>query len=201
MERKRPAPIRKSFKPKVPVELTEGLAPIRTYPMRPDCDELHARALAERQETIAHKMTALRAHYGIADGPDCWYQLCLAMAEERYPGFRIKTGRKPEKWTGLVILMLAGEMKRELEDGASSQREAAEQLAAREPWESFLAWGAHNIKDRDPAANLLHQYTHMADGLKRVGGEVYRFHALQNTVAEWDDRVRDALANPSPIPE
>lgn len=180
-----------------PHELTVGLKPVRIGLLRDDHDEAYARAMAERGAEISRKLDILREWYGVATGPNCWRDLCLAMAAERFPGFRDKAARKPRKWTRGTLPMLAGEMLRAKDAGASTQAQAAERLASSEPWKTFLARGRwKQKKELEPFSNLLEQYTHMPKRYRNLGEHVYLMHAEQGTLADWHAQVRDFLERP-----
>jgi hypothetical protein len=160
-------------KRRIPRELTEGLKP-RISLLRSDYAEAYVRAKGARDAGIAKKFAALLHLYGVPLGPHCWYDLCLAMAEEGFPGFREKSGRKPKKWTSVVLLMLAGEMRREIDAGASTQELAAQRLASNEPWRGFpIAGRWRDKKDRVPWANLLYRYTRMGSAYRTIGSDAY----------------------------
>jgi hypothetical protein len=185
-------------KGKTPRELREGLLPIRVGLLREDYKEALRRAIAEREATIARKLEILRDWYGVETGPDCWRDLCLALAADRFPGFRDKAGRKPPKWTEGVLAMLAGEMRRADEEGARTQEKAAQHLAAREPWKGFLSrgqWKTNNYRER--WENLLDQYTRMPKGYREVGEHAYSWHKEQHTLAEWNNQVQEFLDRPA----
>jgi hypothetical protein len=180
-----------------PRELTLGLEPVRIGLLRDDHDEAYALATAERGAEITRRLDMLREWYGIAAGPDCWRELCLAMAAERFPGFRDRAARKPRKWTFGTLMMLAGEMLRVKDAGACTQAQAAERLANSEPWKRFLApgrWGRKN--ELEPFSNLLEQYTHMPKGYRNIGEDAYLMHAEKGTLADWHAQVRDFLEQP-----
>jgi len=116
---------------------------------------------------------------------------------EQFTGFREKSGRKPKKWTMGVLFMLAGEMRHEIDGGARTQEIAAKSLAGREPWKGFLASGQwQDGTDREPWANLLYQYTRMPRHYRKVGTDAYLMHALEGTVEDWNEQVRDLLRQP-----
>ncbi len=185
----------------MPRELTEGLEPIRILRMRPDYKDRHAQAHADREATIARKMAILRSHFDIKDGRNCWYFLCLALAQELYTGFRIKEPLRPLKYTPVVRGILVGEMQRELNQGATSQQQAAERLASREPWMSFLEEGRHRrdpkAKDRDRADNLLYQYTRIPKHQRKSAERSFGFYFQVGQVGKWRELVEQVLANPS----
>lgn len=184
---------------RLPRELKQGLKPIRIGLMQSDQEYSAAleRACAERSAEVTHKLEILRQWYGIAAGPNCWRDLCLVMATELFPGFRDKAGRKPRKWTMGTLAMLSGEMRRQIDEGSATQELAAQKLAAREPWKSFLVRGRwRKAHDQEPSDTLLEQYTHTARRYRMMGENAYLWHVSKGTVQGWDDQVRDWLQQP-----
>jgi hypothetical protein len=120
--------------------------------------------------------------------------LSIALAKELYPGFRDKPRRRPKKWTLIALWMLAGEMRRELDNGFN-QAKAAERLEARDPWKSFMSTGKRRDADdgRKPGAALLDQYTHMPSRYRSIGQKAYGYHVLKDTLEDWDVQVRECL--------
>jgi hypothetical protein len=189
---------RASQKP-VPAELKEGLKPIPVgLAFKHDDRDLRA-AILERQRAVFIKLETLRQIYGIADGPDCWRELSLALATEMYAGFRVKPDRKPKKWTVGVLMTLAGEMHRAMESGGKSTVEAAQELAGREPWRTFLSegrWAPAKSKEREPWENLHDEYTRAPERYRHIGREAYLWNVHTGTLREWDEELRDLLDCP-----
>jgi hypothetical protein len=185
----------------LPRALTQGLEPSRVGLLSENYDQALRAAVADRETAIAGKLEVLRHWYGVAPGPNCWRDLCLAMARERFPGFRVKAGRKPPKWTMGVLWILAGEMRRVMDAGAQTQEDAAQHLAERDPWKAFLERGRWKGKaiprDRHGWENLLNEYTRMPKGYRAIGEDAYRYHVLKGTVDEWDRQVQDFLEHPA----
>jgi len=186
-------------KPKAtPAELKEGLKPIKISVLlsRQDYARACALALKQRETELSRKLEALRKWYGVAAGPTAYRELCIALAAERFPGFREKSGRKPKKWTMAALWILAGEMCRELESGGN-QEQAAKRLAKREPWRSLLAsggWRAARASGRREAwETLLHRYTHTPARHRSIGEHAYSFHAATGTVDDWDRELNEML--------
>ncbi len=180
-----------------PSELTVGLDPIRVGLLQEDFNGAYLRATTERDAEISRRLNVLREWYGVPPGADCWWQLCLAMARDKFPGFREKSVRKPRKWNSLTLTMLAGEMHRTVNDGATTQPKAAEILAASEPWKGFLAPGRWSrSKAYSAASNLLEQYTHMAARDRTIGEHAYLMCIRDGKLDEWKNLVADALNRP-----
>ena len=94
--------------------------------------------------------------------------------------------------------MLAGDMRRAKEGGATTQERAAQKLAASDPWKAFLSRGQQQKNEsRERWENLLDQYTRMPKRYRAVGEDAYLAHVLQGTLAEWSEQVRDFLARPA----
>ena len=142
----------------------------------------------EQLELLAHQM-------GVADGPS-WYGLALALARKHEPWF--KNVAQPGKWNDLVRGMLVVEIERLTGDKRLTGKRpenplhtatwAAGILAQRPEWQDFLHGGVN------PAEALRVKYSKMhRDKLAPMFRKAFKQDRLQDTIAEWDKQLRDAL--------
>ena len=134
-----------------------------------------------------NRLLQLCAHFGVANGPDQWYQLALTLARELYPAPK-KRGRI--KWHALTIMPLVVEIERLVRPGDPAQGPAwaAKKLAKREPWRSFMS-------DQMDAAEALRKayFDHRDDDWAQMARDGFKRHEAQGTIPEWDARVVDLV--------
>ncbi len=143
----------------------------------------------EKLELLAHQM-------GVADGPNRWYGLALALARKHEPGF--KEVAQPGKWNDAVRGMLVVEIERLTGDRRLAGKRpdnpshtatwAAEILRRRDEWADFLHGSV------DPAEALRVQYSRFhKDRWADLARDAFKYHRHMNTIAEWESELRDAL--------
>src|SRR4030095_3316487 len=138
------------------------------------------------------KLLLLCQHYRIPEDPNMFRALALALARELYPEPK-KRGRKA-KWTTLNQGALVVEIERLVgPDGpAHGVHWAAQQLANREPWKSFLEKKESDATNPDPAEALRQMYYAFKDDRwADVSRHAFKFHEHQGTIAEWESDVTD----------
>ena len=132
------------------------------------------------------------------------YALALALARKHCIGFQQRVPRG--KWTKLTLGFLVVEIERLTDDKRKIPGHtvtwAAGVLAGRPEWKKFLR-GNKNPGEAlcDPGEALRVQYQWF---YRNRGATVFRgafnLHELNNTLEEWDARVREALLDPHPTP-
>jgi hypothetical protein len=141
-----------------------------------------------------NRLLQLCAHFGVANGPDQWYQLALTLARELYPAPK-KKGRT--KWTITARMALVVEIERLVrpDDPAYGAAWAAKELVKREPWRSFMK---RSDPDPERQAEALRKayFDFRYDDWARMARGRFTRHKAQDTIAEWDAFVMDAVKNP-----
>lgn len=144
------------------------------------------------------KLLLLCQHYGIRSSPSMFYELALALARELYPEAK-KRGRK-SKWTTLNQGALVVEIERIVEpnDTAHGVAWAANQLAKREPWKSFLEMKDSDDTNPNPAEALRKVYYNFkTDKWAKVMRDAFGWHQQTNTIDAWEMKVADFVKNPN----
>lgn len=145
------------------------------------------------------KLVMLCQKYGIAEGPNMFYQLALALARELYPEPK-KRGRK-SKWTVLNKGVLVVEVERLMRpnDPAHGVEWACEQLGKREPWASFLEAKENGTFGPDPAESLRQIYFDFrGDKWANVCRDAFKMYEYEGAIEQWEDYVIDCVRNPHP---
>ena len=127
-------------------------------------------------------------------------ELALVLARKVCPGFQeLKPRGRKRKWTKLVGVSLVVEIDRLVrpDDPAHGLSWAAEQLAQREPWKSFLEIkdAKETSPDRENPSRKAY-YEFCGDRLVRVVKDAFAHYELTNTLAEWEKLVADFVKNP-----
>jgi len=131
---------------------------------------------------------------------DDFYALSLALARQFVKGFKERTTRgTPTKWTELNRSMLVVEMERLIVPGNKSKGAAwaAEVLAKRNPWKSFIRKNEGNQQTPDPGEVL--RTTYMKSKRLRfvaMARKAYKFDVETGCPDDWDALVRDCLKHP-----
>lgn len=135
------------------------------------------------------KLLLLCDELGIADGPDRFYRLSLALARKFYAGFQQEAPLN--KWTDIARGYLVVEIERLMADGLDAKA-AASVLAQRPEWHSFSRTGAGG-------EGLRVQYQDFKDDRwAALVREAFKLHECENTLAEWHADLLEALTNPHP---
>lgn len=147
------------------------------------------------------KLLLLCAEIGIADGPNCFYELSLALAKKHYPAFQEATPLG--KWTSLTAGYLVVEVERLTADSKPGHSElwACYQLIKRTEWRDFLGLGDDPKKSerQDPGEALRRQYQKSKkDRWSEVMRDAFKFHESQETVPLWEVDMKEALRRPHP---
>lgn len=182
----------------LPPQLTKPLEALKVAPHL--SDEYNLRRISSRVLEEMAKLEMLREHYGIPAGPSASAQFALALAREYIPGFQERRSRgRPSSWTSAEIMTLAGEMRRELDNGAESKTAAARNIATHDPWKTYLAtrkWKRGGVAP-DPGEAVRKQYESMDQRFREIGEDAYRYHVHENTLSEWDEHVNLLLKPPA----
>ncbi len=124
-----------------------------------------------------------------------FYELALTLARELYPEPK-KKGEKT-KWTDLNRAILAVEIERLIREDGKSVSRAANCLAAREPWTSFLRGNDSNETTPDPGEALRRSYYQIVDDrLVRMLNIIFETFETSGRINQWDKYVEDFLQNP-----
>jgi hypothetical protein len=161
-----------------------------------DCPEF-ARERLERQNQRAaedvERMFLLCDELGIETGPSMWFQLALTLARQLYPEPR-KRGRKV-KWSPMRLGCLVVELERLAINGKSIEW-AANVLAKREPWKSFIESKESDITDKDPGEALRKLYSNVCDDKwAEVCRKAYKWHEIHNDIASWEAGIANIVDN------
>jgi hypothetical protein len=104
-------------------------------------------AVAARQEKLlsrlSHGLILLHKHYSIdSNDPSCDWMLALALAQDFVPAFQVEPDKprkgRPRLWTDGRVAALLIQMDFEMRKRKHGAKDAAEQLAKREPWKQLL---------------------------------------------------------------
>ena len=135
------------------------------------------------------KLLLLCDAMGIADGPQRFYDLSLALARKHYAGFQ--QAAPLSKWTDLTRGYLVVEIERLTAQGHDAKAAAAV-LARRPEWKSFSRTGSGG-------EGLRVQYQDFKDDRwAKLMRDAFKLHVHQNTLAEWHEDLREALQAPHP---
>jgi hypothetical protein len=148
--------------------------------------------LAEREKWIEEDYQNLRllcAHFGIADGPHQFTLLALELAKELVPCFqeKAKEGR-PRKWDDFALGALAVELER-LTGAGFTIDNAAQTLAKKEPWRSFLeSWEIDSSSfGASPEDAIKTAYKNAKkNNWTDVMRDAFKKHEAFGTLEEWD---------------
>jgi len=139
------------------------------------------------------QLTLLLDQHGIdRKGNNRWFLLACKLADKYEPAFQpLKTLGRPPKWSEDRLLILAGEIWREIKAGARTQRIAAKRLAAREPWRSFIdRWTPGRATSAEPHDAILDAYKRVSLSQRRKGEQLC---TRAMGLGQWDSLVQDAL--------
>ena len=140
------------------------------------------------------KLLLLCNEFEIADGPQRFYKLALALARKHYIGFQERTPLG--KWTDITLGYLVVEIERLTADKRKSPSHtaswAADVLASRPEWAEFLGG---NAVDGGEALRVQYQ-SFRRNRWAAVMRDAYKWQVHQNKLAEWPADVIDALRNP-----
>jgi hypothetical protein len=153
--------------------------------------ELLREAEAKRVEDDFRRLVVLARHYGIdtKDFRHMTYELALVMARELYP--ELKQPGQKKKWTGLKLGCLVVEMERLIRPNSRTYgiKYAAETLAKKEPWKSF-------VKGGQAAEMLRTTYTkHRKDKWAEMMRRSYQHCRETGTVHEWEQDVSQYVSH------
>lgn len=155
--------------------------------------------IKEYSEEDNAKLLLLCQHYDIAEGPNMYYRLALALAREIYPEPK-KRGRK-SKWGDMNMGALVVEVERLVRpnDKAHGVEWACKQLSKREPWRSFLEAKESGTVSPDPAEALRQIYFDFrGDKWANVFRDAFRMYEHEGAIAEWEKKVSDFVRKPHP---
>ena len=171
---------------KTPKRAASGLPPLRIGLLMSESEK--ERIIRERLDEQYARMQALADSLAIPDDPFRWYSVALHLAQQHVPELKeIKRVGRTKKWGEMELGALAVEIERITSAGVTIEK-AAKQLAAVEPWKSFLEEQARtNAVSPDPAAALTRAYTKAKQSpLTRVVRNAFGYHEMQGTVGEWE---------------
>ena len=161
-------------------------------------DEAEQLAIIERWgKEDRDQLAQLADDLGIANDPNRWFQLALALACKHEPSFQEQPQRG--KWSTDTRALLVVEIERLTGDRRLTGKRksnpshtatwAAGVLAKRPEWAAFL----HGRMD--PAEALRVQYSKMhRNKWAGIYRDAFKWHQHLDTVSEWDIDLRDALA-------
>ena len=137
------------------------------------------------------KLTLLCEELGIVEGPSRFYDLSLTLARKLYAGFQ--QAEPLSKWTDVTRGYLVVEIER-LVSETGSVKVAADRLALRPEWKSFLNQTRHG------GEGLRVQYQKFkGDRWSSIMRKAFAYHVQQNTLAEWQEDLLEALQKPHPF--
>lgn len=147
------------------------------------------------------KLLLLMEYFGIAEGPNQFYELALSLARTYHPGFQVENPRG--KWTDLAGGYLVVEVERLTADKKPGHTAlwACYQLIRRPEWRVFLGMGddPRDPKTKDSGEALRKQYQKFKKSTySKLLRKVFKIHESEGTVTEWASQLHDVLRNPHP---
>lgn len=140
------------------------------------------------------KLLLLCSQLDIAEGPNRFYDLSLALARKYH--FAFQESAPLGKWTDIAGAYLVVEVERLTnadDNPGHGELWAAHQLIRRPEWRAFLGG------KEDPGEALRRQYQKFKNKpLATVVRDAYKFHEMKADLVEWEFRLKDVLRNPHP---
>jgi hypothetical protein len=140
------------------------------------------------------KLLLLCAELNIAEGPNRFYDLSLALARKYHRAFQ--ESAPLGKWTDIAGAYLVVEVERLTQaDDKPGHGElwAAYQLIKRPEWRAFLGGS------EDPGEALRRQYQKFKKHpLASVARDAFKHHEMESDLAGWELSLKDVLRNPHP---
>ncbi len=172
------------------------LEPLKIGPLA--SREYAEKLIAERAAEKLRRLNDLREQYGIPDGPHAWLLLAMRLAEKYEPTLQeAPSPGRPKEWTDFENVMLAGELSRELHNGARNQTDAARRLSQREPWVAFLKRRKRKkgggSRKADAGDTILTQYRKMDQRHRRLGEETFDLATQVGRLEKWEALVGQIL--------
>lgn len=166
-------------------------------------EERQKAEFAQRAAEEDAKLRLLAHHYGVPEGLLGYKALVLAIARDFIRGFQEPKPRgRKSKWNNLTLGALYVEIQRVIIAQRLTKNPivmAARVLAGQEHWIAFLDTVEGTNISSDPTEALRRAYFIAKKNFwSDVCWNAYCYHQWQDTIAEWDDMVKDYLAHPSP---
>jgi hypothetical protein len=158
----------------------------------PELAEYRLERQKQRNIEDIDRMFLLCDEMSIKDGPFMWFELALTLARQLYPE-PLKKGRKA-KWSPMRLGCLVVELERLAINGKPIEW-AANVLAKREPWKSFIESKESDVANKDPGEALRKLYFNARDDKwTALCRKAYKWHEINDDIASWEATVSDTLS-------